>query len=307
MSKKIPTIRVIDFETGAAATEVCNGAIEIGVIDIVAKTFDLLGAPVTWSIDQASAWRSFISIKQPIQPDYAAIHQIEDADLVGAPTWEGAITLLSMTENPFEDREVVAFAAHGADTEKGLLGEMATGIEWIDSYKVAVRLWPDCPSHSNQCLRHFLRVPGIPREDLLPAHRALPDSRVTALTLLAALNGHALNEPNTVERMIEWSNQPALLPRCKIGEWRGADKRGTVWRNVDAGFLHWILSKDFDADTVFTVRHELARREADQREERELAELNSQLRANGMTESQSFGTDKPQQNPFTGGQAGLPL
>jgi exodeoxyribonuclease X len=52
---------------------------------------------------------------------------------------------------------------------------------------------------------------------------------------------------------------------------------------VDGSFLTWILSKDFDADTVHTVRNELERREIDQRIERERRELERQFAANGMS------------------------
>ena len=63
----------------------------------------------------------------------------------------------------------------------------------------------------------------------------------------------------TLEDMMQWTNEPALLPRCPIGDWRGKP-----WAEVDDGFLHWILRKIFDRDDVrFCAQKELARREAE--------------------------------------------
>src|SRR3546814_3532176 len=138
-------------------------------------------------------------------------------------------------------------------------------------------------SHSNNALRYHLNPEGLDRRRALPTCRALPDAYVTAFTLREALNAG-----NSVEKLIQWTNEPALLVRCKIGEkWRNGGK-GTPWKDVDSGFLQWILSKDFDPDTKHTARYYLDQREMDQRNEWERQELNRQLRDNGMNEVQPF-------------------
>src|SRR3546814_20802012 len=82
-------------------------------------------------------------------------------------------------------------------------------------------------SHSNNALRYHLNPEGLDRRRALPTHRALPDAYVTAFTLREALNAG-----NSVEKLIQWTNEPALLVRCKIGEkWRNGGK-GPPWKDV---------------------------------------------------------------------------
>jgi exodeoxyribonuclease X len=200
--------------------------------------------------------------------------------VANAPSWHDILPFIGQVE---ADEEIVALAAHGAKHERSLIGhDISGGLPWICTYKVALRLWPEFPSHSNQSIRYSLNPPGLSREIAHPAHRAYPDAYVTAFTLITALNlGYS------IDTLVEWSNDVAWLPRCKIGDYRNGGK-GTPWPEVETSMLHWILRKDFDVDTVAAVKRELERREIDQREERELAELNSQLRTNGMTEIDRF-------------------
>lgn len=223
--------QVIDFETtgmppGAA---IC----EIGYCDVR-----------TYEVDPAVIFMPegmLVNPKRPMPPEARAIHHISDQDLANCPSIDtGLITL----NNPNVD----VFVAHNMAFER----EFFTGGErdWICTLKVARRLWPECPSHTNQCLRYFL---GIELEDELamPPHRAAPDAYVTAHILL-----HALNSGTRVEDMIEWSSGPSLLPRVTFGK-----HRGTAWSALPGDYLSWIVNKsDMDADTKFTARHWLEQR-----------------------------------------------
>ncbi len=81
------------------------------------------------------------------------------------------------------------------------------------------------------------------------AHRAGPDAYVTAFHLRDML---ALT---SLEQLIAWSAEPALQVRCRFGK-----HHGVPWREVDDGFLRWVAERDFDADVLFTVEHEMRRR-----------------------------------------------
>ena len=60
--------------------------------------------------------------------------------------------------------------------------------------------------------------------------------------------------------MISWNKEPALLPRCPIGKFRGKS-----WSDVEAGFLGWMLRQpDMDADLRWNAEREIARREGEQ-------------------------------------------
>ena len=143
---------------------------------------------------------------------------------------------------------VDVFVAHNAAFEREFF--TGNGKPWICTLKVARRLWPECPSHSNQCLRYFL---GVELDDALamPPHRAAPDAYVTAHILLAALNAGT-----TIADMIEWSAGPSLLPRVNFGK-----HRGQAWSSLPPDYLSWLVNKsDMDADTKFTARHWLEQR-----------------------------------------------
>lgn len=119
---------------------------------------------------------------------------------------------------------------------------------------LAARLFPDAPAHSNQGLRYFLKPPNLIREKAALAHRAAPDAYVTAHLLMLML------ERASVEQLIEWSSQPAILTRIPFGKLRGQS-----WDAADEGLLAWVLDKDFDEDVIFTARHHLEKRREERR------------------------------------------
>lgn len=172
-----------------------------------------------------------------------AIHNIDPADCAEYERFEA-----SMVEFGSPD----VFAAHNADFEKQFF---QTDKPWICSYKVALRQWPDAPSHSNGALRYWLQDAGkiAPDHDLTqPVHRAGPDAYVTAHLLLALMA-----EGLSVETMIEWSLEPRVLPRCPIGKFRGK-----LWSEVEDGFLMWMTRQaDMESDLKWNAAREIERRQ----------------------------------------------
>ena len=237
-------IRVVDLETtGFEPPE--HAVVEIGWCDLVAKGRDLVGAPTDWRVEGGS-WM-FVNPGRPIPPETSAVHHIVDEDVSRASPWPEALAdVMSPTEPA-----IAILAAHSAKFERLWLTDAATGaLPWICTYKAALRLWADAPLHSNQGLRYWRRPEGLDRSVANLAHRAYPDAYVTAHHLRDLL---ALAP---VEDLITWSSEPALQVRCQFGK-----HRGTPWREVDHGFLWWVSERDFDEDVLFTVRHELERRE----------------------------------------------
>ena len=91
---------------------------------------------------------------------------------------------------------------------------------------------------------------GLDPELASPAHRAGPDTYVTALLLLE------LMKYATIEEMIRWSAGPALLPRMPLGKYRGKG-----WDELPTDYLKWIvISSDLDATIKANAKHELKRR-----------------------------------------------
>lgn len=272
-----PIIRIIDVETGPAPIMdgdrvVEPGIIEIGYQDIVSQRDDLLGNPIDWELGNYGD--RMVNPGRSIPPETSAIHNLIDADVANAPAW-GFVAARYFSDEMMEG--VIAFAAHNIKTEQTLIGaELTRGLPWICTYKAAIRLWPDMASHSNGSVRYHLNPAGLNCDRAAPTHRALPDAYVTAHILLEALNLASWAD------LADWATKPVLMPRCKIGDWRGADGRGTPWEAVDNGMLHWILRKRTDENELYTARHHLEQREIDQRLEYERRNLSRQFQENGI-------------------------
>jgi exodeoxyribonuclease X len=242
-------IRVIDLEcTGFEPPD--HGVCEIGWSDVVSVEHDLLGAPTAWAVGNGRGM--LVNPGRSIPPETSAVHHIIDEDVSGSPPWLVAASI-AFPRAPSE-AVPIAYAAHSAKFERQwCTDDLTGGVPWICTYKCALRLWPEAPSHSNQSLRYWRRPDGIDRDIAFHAHRAFPDAYVTAFHVRDLLTLAPL------EDLIKWSSEPALQVRCHIGKWRG-----TLWRDVDDGFLEWVAARDFDEDVLFTVRHEIERRRAEE-------------------------------------------
>lgn len=175
---------------------------------------------------------------RPMPIEARAVHHIGDADLADAPPIEFGLRCLI-------DGRPDVFVAHNAAFERQFFTG-GDGAQWICTYKVGLRLWPDAPSHTNQVLRYYL---GLRLQDHLamPPHRAAPDAYVTAHILLEAL------QLASIEDMIAWTEQPAMMVKIRFGK-----HRGRRWDEVPTDYLQWVAGqRDMDADTRACARHHL--------------------------------------------------
>lgn len=222
-------IRVIDFETTGTEppAEVC----EVGFCDLHLDE-KRVGIPQAW-----------LCCVKEMPPEVRAIHHISQADCAGWNRFDPA----TMFRDP-----VQAIAAHNAEFETKFF---VPPVPVICTYKAALRVWPDAPSHSNGALRYWLEDQGLIHPDHVqtqPAHRAGPDAYVTAHVLLALFNAGA-----TGRDMIAWTKEPRLLPTCPLGKFRGKP-----WSEVEAGFLDWMLRQPtMEPDLKWNAKREIARRQ----------------------------------------------
>lgn len=222
-------IRVIDFETTGFEppdAEVC----EVGLCDLDTEARAVADA------------RTWLCGVKAMPPEVRAVHHIRLSDCDGLSPFNA--------EEMFTGK-VDAVAAHNADFE---LRFFDAKVPVICTYKAALRVWPDAPSHSNGALRYWLEDQGIIAPDhdkTQPAHRAGPDAYTTAHILLALLNaGH------TGREMVAWTKEPKMLPSCTIGKFKGKP-----WSEVEDGFLGWMLRQaDMDKDLKWNAQREIARR-----------------------------------------------
>lgn len=227
-------IRVVDFET--SGTEPSEGAevCEVGICDLHL---------VERRIDEPKSWLCAV---KAMPPEVRAVHHISLAECSDYDAFRVEDLFAHASGMP------AAIAAHNSEFETKFF---ESPVPVICTYKTALRIWPDAPSHSNGALRYWLEDQGkiAPVHHLTqPAHRAGPDAYVTAHILLALIDAGA-----TGRDMIAWTKEPRLLPKCPIGKFRGQP-----WCEVEAGFLGWMLRQPtMEEDLKWNAQREIARRQ----------------------------------------------
>lgn len=224
-------IRVIDFET--TGTEPPAQVCEVGICDLDLGAKEVF-RPFGWLCGVDS-----------MPPEVRAIHHISKTECDGSAPFDAGEMFGKSYGMPN------AMAAHNAEFETKFF---TSPVPVICTYKAALRVWPDAPSHSNGALRYWLEDQGLIAPDhalTQPAHRAAPDAYVTAHILLSLFNAGA-----TGKEMVAWTKEPRLLPKCPLGKFRGQP-----WSEVEAGFLGWMLRQEsMEEDLKWNARREIARR-----------------------------------------------
>lgn len=275
-------IRVCDVETTGLGPEA--EVLELGRADI----FQTPGwAPPMdpgereWALTRTHPQAQLFGIQAGrIPPEARAVHHIDAFMVAGLETFKakGLQHLFMDLLGPRNPTELLALAAHQVDYERQYIDPLLTQaramseggyavppvpekVEWICTYKCALRQWPDAPSHGNFALLYWLEDAGaarqierVDRSTVTRAHRAGPDALVTAV-LLTELLRH-----QSIETLIQWTSEPRWLTKVPVGEHRG--KR---WDEIDMGLLEWFLKKDFDADVKAAAMREVDRRIAERR------------------------------------------
>lgn len=230
-----PIVRVMDFETTGMPELEEAEVIELGRVDLDLAS-NTIGNP----------WTALAKPRGPIPPEAKAVHHITEAMCAEAgilanlwrPFWEGCA-------------ETDLVAAHQADFEKHF--HNGNGRRWIDTYKAALVVWPDAPSHSNQGLRYWLDLDADPDFDpaaAMPPHRALPDAYTTAFILRRLL---ALKP---VDELVKIGKYPGLLRVMNFGK-----HRGLTFESAPADYLEWIVDKsEMGPDVKFTAQYWLKKR-----------------------------------------------
>ena len=226
-------LRVIDFETTGMAppAEDC----EVGICDLTQL------ADGSWEVGEPDSWLCGVAA---IPPEVRAVHHITMDDVNGSAPFDRARLLDAPLPN--------ALVAHNLNFELQFIGEQH--LPAVCTYKAALRIWPDAPSHSNGALRYWLEdqglITGLDPKLAQPSHRAGPDAYVTAHIMRALLGLASSRE------LVAWAREPAALPRCPIGKFRGQP-----WSEVETGFLTWMLGQaSMEEDLKWNARRELARR-----------------------------------------------
>lgn len=234
MGSDVQRLRVIDYETTGVPEEAMAEVIELAYVDVDPKALVVTGT-----------WQSLAKPVGLIPPQVKAVHHLLEEDLDEAPAIDELWPRLFQGCGAHD-----ILVAHNASFEQHFHDGGGRG--WIDTYKCALVLWPEAPSHSNQVLRYWLdldRSSGFDRAMAMPPHRALPDAYVTAHILIRLL------QESTVEEMVGISSRPALLRRIGFGK-----HKGLLFSEAPSDYLRWIVDKaEFDVDVTATARFWLER------------------------------------------------
>lgn len=202
----------------------------------------------------------------PIETQAMAVHHITAARVAKAPSYKD----WPMRDAFEEQLRLNVTVAHNAPFDIAVLAREGAKVgRWIDTLKVARRIWPELPSHQLQFLRYHLGggndLPGL---EGLPAHDAKADVLVLELvfdemlrevrekhlpaSVLAAKTSQHVHDL-AAEVMIQWSTEPALLHAVAFGKYKGR-----TWEEVardDLGYLFWLQKQDCDEDLRHTIEY----------------------------------------------------
>ena len=240
-------IRVIDVETTGldpAIHRVC----EIACVDVVVNE-EKLNSLV--KVERGEMWSSLVNPGHEIPPQASAIHNIIDEMVKDAPMMPNLYPRIKAGPPDY-------FCAHNNRFDEKFV---KVG-PWLDTYRIALWLWPSAPEHKLATLRYWLKlnlsstqqmgIEGTLTRGWSRSHTALWDAYVCAAVLRRAFMSGA-----TIEQMVEVSSQPALLSKFHFGQ-----HQGVPIEKVPSSYLDWVL-KNFERekeDERHTAFAELQRR-----------------------------------------------
>lgn len=209
-------LRIIDFETtGIPDDDEMHSVVEAACVEMNADTEAYHGTYETLVIPTTD-----MCIKA------LATHHIpaEKARNEGVEWYDAECRLMRRA-----DDQVIIYVAHNADFEKQFFNPK--GALWIDTYKVALYLYPDAPAHNNQVLKYYLGIDDLGAYH--PPHRALPDCRLTTDILMI------MSESMTFNEMIQITKQPPYLTKIGFGK-----HRGEKFEDLPYDYLQWLSRQD---------------------------------------------------------------
>lgn len=236
-------VRILDVET-TGLNPALDRVVEVATVDISVHE--------DGEITRGEMWSSLINPAIPIPPEASAVHDIVDEMVADAPAFADVVDHLK--RGPPH-----AYCAHNNRFDEQFF--KPADIPWLDTYRIAIWIWPEAPNHTAACLRYWLKLRFA--EDIGQLHRAKGDAYIAAAILRRALTV-LTKDPDgptmqvRLQQLFQVSNEPAVLPKFTFGE-----HAMKPIATVPSSYLEWILSpkgiKD-NEDVRFTAFNELNRR-----------------------------------------------
>lgn len=223
--------RVIDFETTGWPPNA--SVVEVGYTDVIetAEGQFMLGP----------------TRSQICRPDHTigieamAVHHITPEMVASAPYHQDVLEAVEADVKKIQGFQ--GFVAHNAQFDQKFFNPL--GSVWGCTLKAAQITWPQAPKHTNQVLRYYLQLDLDP-ERCEPAHRAGPDTYVTANLFIALL------EMMVWEQIVKVTGEPTLLVTISFGKYKGK-----LWSELPHDYLRYLLNNTQDPNVRHTAQYYL--------------------------------------------------
>lgn len=193
---------------------------------------------------------SFVQAETPVDIEARATHHITDEEIAGGISQADAIAM-------FLEGDPDYFVAHNIEFDRQFLP--VRDDQALCTLKAATHAWEDAPRHSNGVLRYYLDFnqpksyrPYFDVSRSMPAHRAQPDTYVTAFILIELLQKFSPGE------LMGFTLQPRKIIKWPMGQFFGKLLTDPC---ADLGYFRWVIGKaDMDPDLVHACKLEMQRR-----------------------------------------------
>jgi exodeoxyribonuclease X len=186
---------------------------------------------------------------KPISIEAMGINHITNEMVKDKPEFKHGVAWKKLQELLDDENNIIV--AHNAKFDVGMLRkEDIHPQKTICTYKLARFLDKKgkIPEYNLQYLRYYLNM----NIDASP-HDALGDILVLEALfkrIHAKVNG--IYGADSVDKMIELTNNPILLPRMPFGK-----HKGVRFEKVPVDYLQWLSGTDLDEDMAYTVKHHI--------------------------------------------------
>lgn len=234
----IVLFRVADAETSGLNRSEGSEVVEWGWTDVIFNT-------VTKAVSIGEPSFILFCPERGMPPEASAVHHLTMRHLAEHPVHSDHDARLLLTEGKPD-----FIVSHNWDMEaQWLTPELLGDVKPICTMKGARRAWPDAPNFKNGTLRYWLNI-DLAEDRALPAHRAGPDTYVTAHIL------ERLLQEVTVNELVQWTRLPAHLPTCPLFK-----HKGQAWSEIPHDYLSWIKrTADMGEDVRYAAEQEIERR-----------------------------------------------
>jgi len=191
----------------------------------------------------------FFNPGKPISIEAMSIHHITNEMVKDKSPFKNSDAWKKLQELIGDENNIIV--AHNAKFDVGMLKkEDIHPQKRICTYKLARFLDTEgkIPEYNLQYLRYYLNL----NIDASP-HDALGDMLVLeALFKRIYAKVNEIYGTDSVDKMIELTNHPILLPRMPFGK-----HKGVKFEKVPVDYLQWLSGTDLDEDMAFTVKHHI--------------------------------------------------